>query len=294
MSVIAGLDVGGTKTHLRCLDEYTGEVVLEETFDSGDWANVSDTGRATRLAQMFAQRVMSTGASRAAAGVHGVDSPAQRQLLQAAVSGVMPGALVVNDAELIVPATGHARGTGLVCGTGSVATSTNGAGAPFTVGGWGWLLGDEGSGSAIVVAAAKAVLGAWDRQEKDQLSEALTSRLGIGHPHDLGHHLYSIDPSVWSRAAKVVFDAAAEGSTLAQGVIDQQVRALVNLVDRVRARGGHVGVIAVAGGVMRAQRDYFEDFAAAARSGCKGVDQVLLLTEPPVAGAIEIARRLGG
>ena len=64
---------------------------------------------------------------------------------------------VVNDAELMVPAAGYFGGIGVVSGTGSIAVARTAEGHMLAAGGWGWILGDEGSAPALVREAAKAI-----------------------------------------------------------------------------------------------------------------------------------------
>ncbi|EFG65466.1 BadF/BadG/BcrA/BcrD ATPase [Streptomyces sp. SPB074] len=100
--------------------------------------------------------------ARLAVGAHACETPA----MCAELSGHL-GALfgipvtVVNDAELLVPAAGFTTGIGLVAGTGSIAVGRHAeTGAYVKAGGWGWVLGDEGSGSALVRERGGADLAA--------------------------------------------------------------------------------------------------------------------------------------
>lgn len=54
--------------------------------------------------------------------------------------------------------TGAGGGIGVIAGTGTVALALSGDGQQSLVGGWGWLLGDEGSGFWIAVEALKAAV----------------------------------------------------------------------------------------------------------------------------------------
>jgi N-acetylglucosamine kinase-like BadF-type ATPase len=64
---------------------------------------------------------------------------------------------ICNDAVLVVPAAGLADGLGVVAGTGAVGVGLAG-GTVVQVGGWGYLLGDEGSGYWTVREAVRRVL----------------------------------------------------------------------------------------------------------------------------------------
>ena len=97
---------------------------------------------------------------------------------------------VVNDAELMVPAAGYFGGISVVAGTGSIAVARTPDGRMLAAGGWGWILGDEGSAPALVREAAKAIRGAIDAGDgADPLTDALMAELGTDDPTMLGRLL---------------------------------------------------------------------------------------------------------
>jgi N-acetylglucosamine kinase-like BadF-type ATPase len=71
---------------------------------------------------------------------------------------------------------GERSGVLILAGTGSLAYGVNAAGESALVGGWGYLLGDEGSGTWIGLEGLRAVSRA-DDDPDDTASTALTNRL---------------------------------------------------------------------------------------------------------------------
>jgi len=66
--------------------------------------------------------------------------------------------VITNDALIaLVAAVGHEPGIVIVCGTGSIAYGRNRDDIAGRAGGWGWVLGDEGSGYWIGRRALRAV-----------------------------------------------------------------------------------------------------------------------------------------
>ena len=58
--------------------------------------------------------------------------------------------VIVHDAALVLAAAvGNSSGIALISGTGSLVFGRDTAGRTARAGGWGWLLGDEGSGFAL-------------------------------------------------------------------------------------------------------------------------------------------------
>src|SRR5207237_6798397 len=78
-------------------------------------------------------------------------------------------------------------------------------------GGWGWLLGDEGSGAWLVREAAREVLRRADAGEPlGGLGESLLAGAGARDAAELPGRLHRRrEPRRWAALAPVVFEAAA-------------------------------------------------------------------------------------
>lgn len=292
MSTLAGLDLGGTKVHLRAIEERTEEILLDTVLPNAGWMELSDSERARSLARMVSEHLVPLSTVSLVAGVHGSDTPQQQELFEEALRKVIPTCRVVNDAELVIPAAGLHSGTGVSAGTGSCATSQDTTGKAFTVGGWGWVLGDDGGATGIVREAAKAVLHAWDNTIDDPLSPILLEALEADHPHELGFLLSTRKPEFWARAATAVFSAEQQNSPLASSVIHSQARELVNLVRTVQDRGGDVTAVALGGGVFSGQDAFYQRFVEMLREENPAVEQVVRLEGAPVEGALRLAQTL--
>ncbi|CAK8741481.1 hypothetical protein SODG_004840 [Sodalis praecaptivus] len=102
---------------------------------------------------------------------------------------------MLNDSHLLILAYGKHSGTGVIAGTGSSATATVGDGV-ITVGGWGWIFGDEGGAAGIVRDATKQVLDLYDRGEADPFATAFLSYFSVVHPHGLEQVFATVEPRV--------------------------------------------------------------------------------------------------
>src|SRR5690606_9669756 len=89
--------------------------------------------------------------------------------------------ITTHDADPILTAgTSEGIGLALICGTGSFAYGKNAAGETARAGGWGHVLGDEGSGYAIAVAGLRAAVHAHEGTgPATRLGEIFTEHLGI-------------------------------------------------------------------------------------------------------------------
>ncbi|MEV5880811.1 BadF/BadG/BcrA/BcrD ATPase family protein [Streptomyces sp. NPDC052101] len=292
--VLVGIDVGGTKTHLNAL---AGDApVADRVRASGGWRPHDPVAAAGWLAELVAAALPAgVRPSALAVGGHACETPRQCARIRTAlrVHFDVP-ALVVGDAELLVPAAGLDRGVGLVAGTGSVAVGRRADGTPVQVGGWGAVLGDEGGAAGLVREAVRACWAAHDRGEApDALAAALLEAFGVPEVPALGAALESAaDPSAeWGRRAPAVFAAAAAGSALARTVIAAQGRALAALVALLARRGAAADDVVVAGGTVLAQPLLYDAFTAALAETLPAA-RPRPLRVPPVNGAVALARSL--
>ncbi|WP_248962811.1 N-acetylglucosamine kinase [Sphaerisporangium perillae] len=293
--LLAGVDVGGTKTHIRLADPRTGQIIADSTLPSSGWQTRSLTDAAVWLAERVYPLVPAGDRIlHMVAGAQGCETEEHCGALARELGATMSApATVVNDAELLVPAAGLESGIGLVSGTGAVAVGRHRETGRFmSAGGWGWVLGDEGSGSALVRDAARAVLARADEGAgTDELEVALLRSFDVPGLAELAATM-SWDSGVetWSAHAPVVFAAAERGSELAATVIRDGGRALARLVVCLVRRGAGGAAVVVAGGVIVNRprlRELFENELASQLPEMP----VTVLRAPPVQGAVELARR---
>ncbi|MDX2548500.1 ATPase, partial [Streptomyces sp. WI04-05B] len=209
--LVVGIDVGGTKTHLRA---YAGDdLIADHIRPSEGWRPHDPVAAADWLAALVTG-ALPAGArpSAVAMGGHACETPRQCAQIRAALRPHLDApASVVGDAELLVPAAGLDRGAGLVAGTGSVAVGRREDGTLVQVGGWGALLGDEGGSAGLVREAVRTVWAAHDRgEEPDELAKGLLAAFGVPDVPALGGALEAAaSPSAdWGRHAPVVFALA--------------------------------------------------------------------------------------
>ncbi|AXG79956.1 N-acetylglucosamine kinase [Streptomyces paludis] len=289
-----GIDVGGTKTHLRACAG--ADTVTDHVRPSDGWRPHDTAGAADWLAALIHDALPpGTAPAAVAVGGHACETPRQCAGIRAALhTRLGVPCLVVGDAELLAPAAGLPDGVGLVAGTGSVAVGRLPDGTAVQVGGWGAALGDEGASAGLVREAARAVWAAHDRAEPpDELARLLTASLHVPEVPALGAALEAAASfsAEWGRHAPSVFEAAAAGSSLARTVIADGGRALAELVVRLAARGASVADVVVAGGTVLAQPALYTAFTEALALALPDT-RTHPLRVPPVEGAVALARPL--
>lgn len=176
MSFFLAIDAGGTKTQCVLADE--SRVLARASTGSIKLMRVSEQEATTRLHIMLAEVAASasvslTAITRICIGLAGLSIPAVRAWATAAITAKVSGELILLGDEEIALDAAFTGGPGIlvIAGTGSNVIGRAPDGRLHSAGGWGPILGDEGSGYWIGLEAIRAALRAHDRSdEADPLS----------------------------------------------------------------------------------------------------------------------------
>lgn len=220
------------------------------------------------------------------AGSAGAELPAARMRLEQLLTRLLPGCrvAVVHDARLVLAAAGLASGIALIAGTGSVAYGRDANGREAREGGWGWLLGDDGSAAWLAREMAREVMRRADAGEPTgPLGDALLAAARVRNAGELTGRLHRFrEPRRWAALANVVFETAGADAG-AQALTERAAAALSGLVERVQMRLSLEGPVVLAGGLLLNQARL--ESAVLERLGQAAVR----LEQPPVAGAVRLA-----
>jgi N-acetylglucosamine kinase-like BadF-type ATPase len=148
--------------------------------------------------------------------------------------------LVVNDALIALQAAvGSAAGIVIVSGTGSIAYGCDRNGTAARAGGWGYVLGDEGSGYWIGRLAMRAVVTAADgRGAPTTLTGRLLTHFGVRRPDELLQMVYrsNFKPAALALLATHVQQARDEGDAAAATILELAAQELVRAAGSVTAQ----------------------------------------------------------
>ncbi|MFJ6001270.1 N-acetylglucosamine kinase [Arthrobacter sp. NPDC092385] len=287
--VVVGLDIGGSKTHGALWRG--GVLVAEARAGSANVQNVTPDAAGRNLGRLFGDLLSrepggTAGVERVVAGSGGVDTPADADRLRALIAPYAPGAPVdvVHDTRLILAAGGASTGIAVIAGTGSVAWGVGEDGREARSGGWGYLLGDEGSGYWVAREAVRRALHRHDiGAQPDALDTAVLARNGIATPTELIGLFHSgAGRTYWAAQSGAVFDAAAKGHGDAAGIIDRAAADLTRLVLDVVGVIGVSGPVVLGGGLAMHQPDLQANLRT--RLAAEGITDVVFLHEDPVMG----------
>lgn len=164
----------------------------------------------------------------AAAGVRGAED--QDRVIEALrEAGIDLPLAVYPDTRAALRAAGIRQGVVLVAGTGSAAIAVGPRGEA-RVGGWGSVLGDEGSGAWLGLRMVRAVVRAADEgRDLPALRSAILDQLTLASVQDL-RRLASSPPAVFASLAPILGQLLVAGDPIAAELVHEAVEELARLV----------------------------------------------------------------
>jgi N-acetylglucosamine kinase-like BadF-type ATPase len=295
---VLGIDAGGTKTVCQLAD---GEgAVLSEARGTG--ANLQAVG------ELEVEKVLHHVMDEALGdrpivpaviclGIAGVDRPDDEAVVRGIMKriGYKARVLVVNDALVALEAGAPGEpGVVIISGTGSISYGRNARGEAARSGGWGYVLGDEGSGYWIGRAALRAVLREADKRgPRTALTPLLLEHFGVTQAQGLIHEVYhtNLKPTAIGVLARSVSTAFAQGDSAAIGILraaaDELESAALSVARRLQLVGEPF-VFILAGGIFRAVGWLEQELARRLPLSAPGAT-VRLLDREPASGAVRLA-----
>lgn len=288
----AGIDGGGTKTIVVIVDEHGRERARMRASSSNQAAIGTEAAVAT-LRQAMRDAADEAGAAipveRAWFGLSGFDRPADRALMEPSLREFARSIAMTNDARLVLAGLRGGIGIALIAGTGSIAYGTDADGHSTRAGGWGNVIGDEGSGWAIGRDALIAVARATDgRGPTTSLTERILSHWHLHDPYELILRVYEPNAPKGEIAelSGIVFAAANAGDEASRVIVDSAVGDLAAIPVAVAAQLHFPGAIplAFAGGLLL-YREQFRQRVLDRIVARVEVEQPILIGDPALAAA---------
>ncbi|MDY3559641.1 hypothetical protein R5W23_000651 [Gemmata sp. JC673] len=305
--LVIGIDGGATKTIAVLADARTG---AELGRGEGGPSNIQAVGVTSALHELNAAVVgafKAAGVSRrpvaaATLGLAGVDRAEGADVILgwADLVQLAHKVSVANDATLLFAAgTPDGWGLAVIAGTGSIAFALDAQGRDARAGGWGYLLGDEGSAFRTGLLGLRAACRAADGiGEPTALLPVLLKELGSSDPREFIPAVYrgKWDKAAIAALAPLVLAAAASGDATARGIFEQETRELAQTAAGAVRAGGlpTEGVpVALTGGLVVQNAAYRERFLSELRA-CGVTPGPVGVVDAPVTGAVVLARKLVG
>jgi N-acetylglucosamine kinase-like BadF-type ATPase len=302
---VLGIDAGGTKTVCQLVTE-RGDLLAETRGGGANLQAVGELQVEKALHDVMEEALDDRGIVPAAIclGIAGVDRPEDAQIVRGIMKriGYKAKVLIVNDALVALEAGAPDQpGVVVIAGTGSIAYGRNAEREAARAGGWGYVLGDEGSGYWIGRAALRAVLREADRRgPQTRLTALLLEYFKVHHAQDLIHEVYHrmLRPTEIASLALSVQTAFKAGDAVAIGILRAAANELESSALSVARRLDLVGTpfpFILAGGMFRALPWLHEELDRRLKLASPGSTVQLLDIEPAVGAArLAIAEARGG
>lgn len=286
-----GIDAGGTLTRLRAEKE---DQSLELAASGVNLRRASVDSCAQTLSKAIDEAMDKLPSARVnvVAGVAGGYDPRLRERLASTLQAALAtrsfdyNLVVQGDIEL-AHAGGFDDGVGItvIAGTGSVVYGRNAQGNSKLVGGWGYVLGDEGSGTAISVDALRSVCAGIDNDETSTLKDVFAAEFDLHDRNAILEFAYGGAPGIQA-LAPVVLRTAEQGDVAALAIVREQTRRLASQAATTeRLLGTGTTIIAASGGLSQ-NPFYLDELSAAVERFMPGVSLA-----PPARDALTEAVR---
>jgi glucosamine kinase len=300
MAFYLGFDAGGTKTDCALADEtqilaraQNGSIKPLRVSAEQAEANMRDLlqGIARQSGVDLKQVAVSC------VGTAGVRLPQTRDWMQQIISKYAGGEILVCGDEATALDAGFPGQAGVLVigGTGSNILGRTSYGETFNVGGWGPVLGDEGSGYWIGLEALKAACRAHDFQRPTMILERVMRFWSAPTIGDVVNIATGTPAPDFSQLAPLVVECAEAGDTVALEILELGGRILgecaTHAVRRLRALEPDAPVPSVAyvGGILKSVRFVRESMIETIHQSLPMV-KVLPEAVDPVIGALWRAR----
>ena len=232
---IIGIDGGGTKT-IGILATGTGHPLAEVESGPANYHVVGEAETQAVLENIIAALHEKAGVPlgspvRCCLGMAGLGRAADREVIGRICDelGICQNRILTHDAHIaLVGGTEKQEGVIVISGTGAIAYGINTHGREARASGWGYLLGDEGSGYAIAIKGLQAVARAADgRGDPTDLTDRILNRLELNEPSELIRWTHAASRDAIAQLAAVVFETVRITDTVAEDIIDEAADELV-------------------------------------------------------------------
>ena len=301
---VLGLDGGGSNTVCVIVEE-GGRVVSRAVAGPCNHQSISIQSARAALAEAvgFARRAAGDPDLRAAClGMAGLDRDADLPLIQEMIAPLFEGVPleIVHDADIALAAGtgGRKFGVAVIAGTGSIALGYNAAGIRVRAGGWGHILGDEGSGYDIALRGLNAATRASDgRGPATSLTEKLLATTGDGSLEELADRIYLDGWTVGQTAAlaPVVMAAAEAGDRVASEIVASAAHELAlaaGVVIEALGLQEEIFPVILSGGIFASSQQIFEPVRQAVNELAPRAEVARPAHEPAYGAALMALQRL--
>lgn len=245
-SNVAGIDGGASKT-VALIADVKGRILGKGRAGPSNYHNVGVQDATLAIRTALNRARIDAGTTEkpeiAVVALAGIDS--KQDMITAShfvkKSRIAQTSIVIHDSvAAIYAATKGKLGIVVNSGTGSFAAGINSKGTYARAGGWGYIVGDEGSAYDIGLKAIKMAFRSFDGREKDtEVIELLKQKFRVKEVDDLVSRIYNNGFTVEQIAAVApLVIRSAEKDMISRRIVNEAGTALGELVCAVAIRLG--------------------------------------------------------
>lgn len=267
MKYVIGVDGGGTKTEASAYDS-DGKIMLTSIKGFGNLLNNKEIAL-DNIVNSIKEIIDIFGTSELKGvylGIAGSEVGENAKIISEKIKNELKiDAVIMNDAEIALKAMLKGKdGILTIAGTGSIAFGIN-KNLTSRCGGWGNLLGDEGSGYCISIDAIKRIIFEEEHSiAQSELTKKIMDKLEINSVDEITKFVYSSTKDEIASLASIVADLGEAGDEIASKIlIDEGIelaKTVENLYKKLKFESCSIALV---GGVIRKAkvvRKAFEDY----------------------------------
>ncbi|AWK50792.1 ATPase [Clostridium beijerinckii] len=267
MKYVIGVDGGGTKTEASAYDSH-GKVIATSIKGFANLLNNKEIALDNIVSAIreIINRFGTNDLNGVYLGIAGSEVGENSKIISDTIKRELKiNCVVMNDAEIALKAMLKGKdGILTIAGTGSVAFGINNN-VTSRCGGWGNLLGDEGSGYRVSIDAIKRMIYEEENSiEKSELTKKIMKHLEIISVEEVTKFVYSSTKDEIAALTPIVARLGEAGDEIAAGILIKEGRELAKTVINVYKKLKFKSCsIALVGGVIRKAkvlRNAFEDY----------------------------------
>lgn len=267
---LIGIDGGGTKTK-GYISDLEGNILASAIGGSSNYLAAGRTTAKASLEQVINSlcnkiKINKEQIEIISLGLAGAGREEDKKIIEEIIRkiGINNKIIINSDAYIsIVAAHGEEKGIVTISGTGSISLGIDSKGKLHRTGGWGHILGDEGSGYYFGREGLIAIMKAYDgRGEKTIISNKVLDYLGFNTEEEIPKYVYSNigEKAKIAKLAPLVIEAASEGDKVSTEIVNRGIMDLVNMTNTTYKKIGESINIALAGGIFEKSRFIREKF----------------------------------
>lgn len=297
MKYYIGIDGGGTKTTVAVADENSLLFKLEGK--SINFYSVGMEGARKNLAELIEKSAEKIGVAEFEAafiGCSALDDEGDAALVEELCGGIISAKKIKihSDVYIALESVENAQNPCVaICGTGSIAIGRLSDGSSCVAGGWGHIIGDEGSGYAIAVNALKVCCVCCDNGENTPVLQSAVKFFGVNDFRKAIDKIYSSEATkdVIAAFAAEVGHLAESGDEVALDLVRTQAVSFAETVLILLKKVKVCDSLGLYGGVFKNNKIFAKTFCEKIREQYPELECVLITT-PPEDSALKLAREL--